>query len=84
MALNTRRAARRREKDAGDTESNTEDIISRSQLVSESAVSRARERNPSYTSSFFSRGNGPSGDTVEPNTDSIIEENEIENYIKLI
>jgi hypothetical protein len=84
MALNTRKAARRREKDTGDIESNTEGIVSRSRLMSESVASCVRKRNPSYISSSPGRGNGPSGDTVEPNVDSIIEKNKIENYIELI
>jgi hypothetical protein len=47
-------------------------------------VSRVREGNPSYISSFLSRGNGPSEDTIESNVDSMIEENEIKNYVELI
>jgi hypothetical protein len=84
MELNTRKAARRREKNARDTESNTEGVISQSQLVSELVMSRAREGNPFCISSFFSRGNGPSGDIIKPNTDFMIKENKIENYIKLV
>jgi hypothetical protein len=83
MASNTRRAARRREEDAGDTESNTEGVVSRSRLASESVASRVREGNPSRISSFPGRGNGPSGDTVEPDADSVVEEDKIENYVEL-
>jgi hypothetical protein len=84
MALNTRRAACRREEDARDTKSNTEGVVSWSRLISELAVSRVRERNPSYIPPFPSHKNGSSKDTIEPNTDSVIEENKIKNYIKLV
>jgi hypothetical protein len=67
-----------------DTESNTKDVISWSRLASESAVSRAGEGNPSCTLPFSGRENRPSGDTVEPNADSMIKEDKIENYIELI
>jgi hypothetical protein len=84
MALNTRKVAYRCKEDTEDIESNTKDIVSWSRLINESAVSRARKRNPSYISSSSGRGNGSSGDTIKPNTDSIIKENKIKNYIKLI
>jgi hypothetical protein len=84
MALNTRRAARRREKNVRDIESNTEDVTCWSRLISELVVLYTRDRNPSYISSFFNRGNRSSGDIIEPKTDSIIKENKIENYIKLV
>jgi hypothetical protein len=84
MASNTRKAAHRREEDTGDTESNTEGVVSWSRLVSELAVSRAREGNSFCTPLFPNRGNGPSGDTIKPNADSIVKKNEIENYIELI
>jgi hypothetical protein len=45
---------------------------------------RVGKRNPSYISSFFSRKNGSSGDTIEPDADSVIEEDKIENYIELV
>jgi hypothetical protein len=47
-------------------------------------MSRAREGNPSYIFLFSGRRNGSSGDIIKPNVDSVIEENEIENYIKLV
>jgi hypothetical protein len=47
-------------------------------------MSRAGEGNPSRTSSFFSRENGSSGDTIKSNVDFVIEENKIENYTELV
>jgi hypothetical protein len=84
MVSNTRKAVHRREKDIRDTESNTKNVVSRSRLISESAISRARKRNPFYTPSFFSRGNGSSRDTAEPDIDFIVEKNKIKNYIELV